>query len=421
MRALAGDGVIERVRGSGSIVVGRSRRPARSPDRRHSRLAQVYDHLGQGVIEMVAAAPIGDGAVPRSVWDAALSRMDRLEVGTGYFLAQGLPELRSAIAAHMAAWGITAEAEDIVICNGAQQGLSLTVDTLVSPGDHVIVEEYTWAGALDALRAAGARLISIPSDGAGLDVIRLREALAGARPTLVYLCPTVNNPTGETMSVTRRMRVMEACRAHGVTVVDDCANTDVVIGERPAALATYEPQAQVITIGSVSKLFWGGLRIGWIHAPTELLARLAERRRIADLGSPLITQVVATLLMAEHAEVMRTRRVAEIEERLEGVSGLLARELPGFDWTPPSGGYMLWLRLPHGESREFAHYALREGVAVLPGNIVSSRGTGSDRVRLALIHDRDTMTEAFRRLGLAWRAYAPAAATQGALNGAVVV
>lgn len=422
MRELVQSGVIQRVRGSGSIVVARSRQshPAQ-PHRRHSRLAQAYDKLECGVIEMVAAAPLGTGAVPDAVWTVALDRMSGLEAGTGYFLAQGLPELRSAIAGHMAGWGIPAEADDVAICNGAQHAISLIVDTLVSRGDHVIVEEYTWAGAIDALRAAGARVVSIPSDGGGLDVSLLREALANTHPSLVYLCPTVNNPTGVSMSTTRRMRVIEACRAHGVTVVDDCANNDVVFGERPPPLATFDPTGNVITVGSISKLFWGGLRIGWAHAPSDILPRLTERRRIADLGSPLITQVVATTLLVDHADAMRERRLVEIAARMELVADLLRRELPEWSWSEPSGGYMVWLRLPDGDSHEFSQYAEREGVAVLPGSIVSAAGGGRDHLRLALVHDHDTTVEAFVRLGRAWRAYAPLAARNLGRPGPVVV
>lgn len=422
MRTLADGGIIRRRRGSGSIVIARVSRPSRvaNDHLRQTRLAQVYDKLELGVIEMVAAAPLGAGAVPDTAWHAALEQMSGLEASTGYFYAQGLPALRSAIADHMTGWGIAADGDEVAICSGAQQAISVVVDTLVSRGDHVIVEEYTWAGAIDALRAAGARIVTIPSDGAGPDVPRLREALANTHPSLVYLCPTVNNPTGVTMSVTRRMRIVEACRPYGMPVVDDCANNDVVVGERPPPLATFDPSAPVITVGSISKLFWGGLRVGWMHAPKDLLARLAERRRVADLGSPLITQLVATELLTHHVEAMRERRLAEISARRELVTQLVERELP-WSWTEPSGGYMLWLRLPDGDSREFAHYALREGVAVLPGTIVSASGGGSDHLRLALIHDDPTTIEAFARLGRAWRTYAPLAARSRARPGSIVV
>jgi DNA-binding transcriptional MocR family regulator len=408
MRSLAGQGVIQRVRGSGSVVAARSSRPARDRPR-DTRLAQVYDKVGNGVIEMVAAAPLGHGAIPDAVWQTALTEMDGLSTSTGYFYAQGLPALRGAIAGHMGGWGLDVDPDDIAVCNGAQQAISLVAQTFLNRGDCVVVEEYTWAGAIDAFRAAGARVVTVPSDGAGPDVAHLRETLANAKPVLVYLCSSVNNPTGVTMPATRRMRVTEACAAHGVMLVDDCIFHDVVIGDRPNPLASYEPRPSVITIGSISKLFWGGLRIGWMHAPRDLLTRLTERRRIVDLGSPLVTQLVATHLLNGFAESMRERRVDEITHRLELVAQVAEREVPELEWSEPSGAYMVWMRLPYGDSREFAHFAMREGVAVLPGTLMSAAGAGADHIRLALIHDDATIIEAFARLGRAWRNFVPVA------------
>lgn len=422
LKTLVDAGMVERVQGSGSVVRGRTNwRPGVTTPRRSSRLAQVYNQLEQGDIEMVAAAPLGSGAIPPDVWSHAVAQVERFTHGTGYFLAHGLPELRAAVSDHMAEWGLRASVDDIAICNGGQQGISLAVETLVGRGDHVIVEEFTWAGAIDALRSVGARIVSVPSDGAGPDVTRLREALATTRTALVYLCPTVNNPTGVTMSTTRRMRILEACKAHSVPIIDDCITHDLALGDRPLPLAAIDPAAQVITVGSLSKLAFAGLRIGWMTAQRELLVRLAERRRIADLGSPLVTQFVATELLTDHALRIRDERLAEIARRLDLVRELIPAELVDWEWVEPHGGYTIWLRMPHGDSREFAHYARREGVAVLPGTVVSAGHSGAEFVRLALVHDLTVTEEAFTRLGRAWRTYAPVAVHGDAIGTPVVV
>jgi DNA-binding transcriptional MocR family regulator len=409
MRSLAAAGLIERRQGSGSrVVAGAGGSAAAAAGVDPLRLA-AFATTDLGIIDMTNAAGLGAGILGPELWDAVQQDLESVVLGSGYLPFRGLPSLRSVIADHMSGWGLAVDPEQVAICTGAQQAISVCATALITPGDRVIVERQSWPGALDAFREAGARLVPISSDPQGPDIGELRDALGAARTALVYLTPSAKNPTGTTMPAIRRARVVEACSSAAVPVIDDAVCQDVTIEPAPSALAAFDNSGQVITIGSASKLFWGGLRVGWMHTAEPLLSRLVECKRVADLGTSLVAQVIVTHLVRDHAVAMRERRVRELSERRHLVRELVDRHLPGFRYQDPSGGFALWLELPVGDGREFTEYARREGVAILPGSLVSADGSGAGFVRLAIVHDAVTTRVAFQRLGAAWSAYRPVA------------
>ena len=165
----------------------------------------------------------------------------------------------------------------------------------------------------------------------------------------------------------------------------------------------------MLTIGSMSKLFWGGLRVGWIRASEEILARIAKLKIMADLGGSLVGQLAAVRLLAEAPKVRQSRR-REIRERLDRLTKLLGKLLPDWRWAPPAGGLSLWVQLPHGDASEFAQVALRHGVSVVPGPLASPDGSCADRLRLPYVLEAGPMTEGVERLARAWSAYSAHAA-----------
>src|SRR5262249_31926479 len=252
----------------------------------------------------------------------------------------------------------------------------------------------------------GARLATVPVGGDAAWIAKLKDTVSRSGPRLVYLMPTFQNPTGAVMPETCRRALARLSRELQLPILEDNTLAELSLGgETPALIAAFEPAAPVLTVGSLSKLFWGGLRIGWVRASEEILLRMTRLKIMADLGGSLIGQLVAVRLLAE-AERVRTARRKEMRERLDHLTKLLAKHVPEWTWTPPAGGLSLWVKLPRGDANTFAQVALRHGVAVVPGTLASPNGGCEDRLRIPYVLDAGPMREGVERLARAWEAYA---------------
>ena len=169
----------------------------------------------------------------------------------------------------------------------------------------------------------------------------------------------------------------------------------------------------MLTVGSLSKLYWGGLRIGWLRGPERLIHRLARRKAMEDLGSSVLSQVVAVRLL-ENADAFTKLRREQVEERLDAMTRGLSRRLPDWTWKKPAGGLTLWARLPRGNAAEFAQVAARQGVAVLPGSVCSPSNGFTDHLRLAFVPEPAEIREGIERLARAWSKHAAARETSRA-------
>jgi DNA-binding transcriptional MocR family regulator len=329
---------------------------------------------------------------------AVLTESERSRVLTrtpGYFPA-GLPELRAAIAAMLTSrHGIPTTAEQVIVTTGAQQALDLLTRCEVLPGQAAVAEDPTFPGALDALHRSGARLVGVPPG----DVERLADVVRAHAPGLVYLIPTHQNPTGTTMPAAARRELTELAARHpDVTFADDMAMAEVPLTDAPPPppLAALSPhQSNIVTLGSLSKTYWGGLRTGWVRAPEGIIARLAAAKAAADLGSTAFQQaIVAALISQRHDEILKWR--AEwTGQRYTALASALRSRLPHWTWTPPAGGLTIWTRLPGvRDSSAFAQTALRRGVAVVPGRLASVTGSANCCMRLAFTAPPGVLTAA---------------------------
>jgi DNA-binding transcriptional MocR family regulator len=367
--------------------------------------APMLDGEHPDVIDLVAACPD-----PNPVLREVLGAMDgealmRGMTGGGY-LAAGLPDLRAALAARMSAEGVPTTAEQVVVTAGGHQALSLAVQLLVPPDGAVPVEDPTYPGFLDILRARGARPVPVAMDRHGVDPDALGAAMARDRPRLAYLVPAFHNPTGAVLSPERGARVVELARRHGVPVVDDQVLRDIwIAGRRPSPpLASHDPEAPVITVGSLSKTMWGGLRLGWLRAPRSLAERLARTRILADLGGAVPLQAVALALLP-HLDRAAAERRAIVAGAADAFCAAMAERLPDWEVPRPEGGATLWVRMPWGDARGFSQFAQRAGVLVLPGPAMAVRGGHEDRLRISLLADPAVLREGAARLEAAWAAY----------------
>jgi DNA-binding transcriptional MocR family regulator len=408
-RELRGRGLASSRQGSGTWVPrrpGLPRRPA--PDERsRSFLVETVTRAASeetaDTIGLMGACLPGSCVPLTEEWAAAAANLAELASGTGYS-PQGWPALRRAIAEGYEARGLATSPDEILVTNGAQQAIDLLARLLVSRGDAVVLEDPTYLGAIDAFTLAGARLVSVPVGGEGAELTALRAA-AQSPSALFYLVPSFHNPTGTVMPEAARRAVAELAEARGLAVAEDESLAELGFGDAPPPppIAAFAKRACVFTIGSMSKLYWGGLRVGWVRGPRALVTRLTRLKVAADLGGSLLGQALAVRLLARRGEVRRARR-RESRARFECLARLLRERLPDWSWQEPSGGLTLWVRLPSPGCEELARVAGRHGVAIVPGPVHSPSRLFPDRLRLPYVLDEATLTEGIARLARAWQA-----------------
>lgn len=402
---LVADGLVERIGGSGTFVIGAGSLGL-PPGREGSALvARLVDRSAteSPVIDLsisVLRLPEGLPAVTVGTGD-----LDDIVPDTGYS-PWGLAGLRQAVARLVTGWGLATDEHQVVITTGAQQGLSTAAACWVRPGDAVLVEDPTYPGAVSAFGAAGALLVGVAVDRHGVRPDALRAALA-EHPAMVYLQPTLHSPTGVVLAASRRRELADLVADARVPLVEDHALAGLVWGDSPPPITVHQPDHPIAVVGSLSKLFWGGLRVGFVRAPEPVALRFARVKATHDLGSSAISQVLAQRLL-EHPEVdgFVSRRNAELRDRYEQLARALRAALPSWTWTEPSGGLSIWVRLPAPVAEPFAQAALRDGVAVATAEALSPTGASPDHLRLSFSAPAHELTEAVRRLADTWRAFA---------------
>jgi len=411
--ALAGDEWVEGRQGSGTTV-RRSAGGAPATRQGAAAVLSTRNVVFRGLVERSGAQIEFMGAhfdglpeVFDQVWKEARPDLLKLQRGHGY-LPLGWPELRSAIAEHLGRAGLPTRAEQVLVTSGAQQAIALVANLLIEVGDPVVLEDPTYLGAIDAFTSFGARLIGVPLGPEGLRVEALREAVARTSPRVVYLMPTCHNPTGDVLAEPTRRALMRGLEGSGCVVVEDLTLADLTLEPRVAApLAAFTREGPVLTVGSLSKLFWGGLRVGWVRGPEPLVARLSRLKVVSDLSGSLVSQVIAARVLARAKELTALRR-QQVRAGLEQATGLIATHLPEWAYRRPAGGLSLWVRIPAGDVAELSEVALRRGVAIVPGTVNSPEGRWSDHLRLPFVGAPETMEEGIRRIAHAWAEYAPA-------------
>jgi DNA-binding transcriptional MocR family regulator len=322
---------------------------------------------------------------------------------TGAYNPQGPWQLREAVAAYYQKRGLPTSAENILITSGGQQGISLLTELYVQRGDTVAVQNPTYFLALDALRGAGARLTELPNGESGK---ALREALLHRGVRSVYVIATHHNPTGYTMSRSERARFAKVIDELNIDVIEDGTLDDLShTGENPIPLAAFSQSAKIVCIGSMNKVFWPGLRVGWIRASKDVIARLVTLRTIADLGNNLVSQAVALRVFAEFERV-RAHRQAELREKLRCMSQAMQQLLPEWTYAEPEGGFSLWASTPLDDAQPFTQFAQRFGVKTICGTSMALDHSCARQVRLVFSGPENDIREGVRRLSHAWRLYA---------------
>lgn len=382
-----------------------TRRLFLSEDGLEQRTGPEQQQSDREVVELSVAAVAASPTVARLLSTPDPADIELLARHHGY-LPHGLLGLRQQVAARFAAQGLPTSEDQLVITTGAHQAISLIARQLLQPGDTVLVESPTFPGALDVFRRFAARTLPLPVDDQGVRPDVLADLLRRTEPRLVYLTPHFHNPTGAVLPLERRVTIAELIAAHDTVLLEDLAMGEVALEdlEPPPPIAALAPQATIHTVGSTAKLFWAGLRIGWLRSPESWSVRMLATKTVADLGSPLISQLLARRML-EHREEVLVERRAELLPRRDLLAGLLEEHLPDWDWTLPPGGLSIWAQLPHGNAEELAEVALRNGVAIVPGPALSVDEGNRRALRLVFSPPEDQLVRGIHRLAEAWGAY----------------
>ena len=297
-----------------------------------------------GLLDLAYASLPASGEVVHRAFAAALNELPALLPGFGYD-AIGIAPLREAIAARYTAAGTPTTADQILVTSGAQHALNIVLRTLAGRQDKVLVDHPTYPHALDAIRASGCRPVPVAlPHGPGWDVPGMEAAMIQQRPKMAYVVPDFHNPTGRLMSDPQRRRLVQAASAAGTVLVVDETLRELNLDESETApLAAFSPA--VVTIGSLSKSHWAGLRTGWIRAGSSLIQRFAAARTTMDLGGPVVEQLAAAHLVRSLDEPLPAR-LSALRGNRAALLELIGGVLPGWQPERPDGGLSVWCRLP---------------------------------------------------------------------------
>ena len=348
-----------------------------------SAIRELFKLLGKpGIISFAGGFPdsaLFDVDGIRAASNAALDQ----EPGAAlqYGATEGYQPLREQLSQFMASKGAQDVApESLIVTTGSQQALDLLGKTLISPGDKVIVEGPTFLATIQCFRLYGAELISAPIDAHGVKTDELEKLIAEHKPKFVYLIPTFGNPSGATLSLERRKQVLEMAVRHQTLVVEDDPYGDLYFGEAPPpsllALSAQVPGSRELLAhcGSLSKVLSPGLRVGWMIAPPELLAKATMCKQFSDAHTSTFAQATAAhYLQAGRMPATLAKVRAVYAERAQAMGEALRKDLgDAIAFVQPQGGLFVWARLTGAggkvqDGNVFAKRAIEQGVAFVPG------------------------------------------------------
>ncbi len=327
-----------------------------------------------------------------------------------YSTTEGFPKLREMIARHMARYGIVVAPGNILVTQSSQQALDLIGKVFLNSGDRIAVERPTYLGALQAWNAYQAEYVGIAIDKEGMKIEDLETALRSG-PKFLYALPNFQNPSGVTLSLRRRRRVVELADHYGVPIIEDDPYGQLrFAGEHLPPLAALDARGRreraysgnVIYISTFSKTLAPGLRLGWIVAPTEVLERLVLAKQGTDLHTGTFVQMVAYEAARGGFLDRHVRQIRAVyRERRDAILDALNRHMPpGVSWTEPEGGLFIWAMLPEDiDSTALLPDAIEHGVAFVPGVAFFDDGSGKNTMRLNFSYmPPDRIEEGIRRL-----------------------
>jgi 2-aminoadipate transaminase len=353
---------------------------------------------GPGIVSLAGGSPEMGAFAGDALRKMGSSVVREATTAFQYGPTEGMSAVRDDVVEAMNAVGAPARSEDVLLTNGGQQVLDLMGRVFLNEGDAVLVESPTYYGALNAFAAYRPRILGVPVDDEGMDVAAAREVLErarkiGTRVKFVYTIPNFQNPTGVTMTLGRRRELIELARDFGLPILEDDAYGMLRYeGESVPTLSALEQEeiggpGRVAYLGTFSKVFSPGVRLGWVHAHPEILRRMRLAKQGADLGPSSLSQTVAVEFFRGGQWREHVRKLVGIyRERRDAMLDALAEFMPEeVSWTRPEGGFFVWVTLPESiDASAILPEAVGRGVAYVPGEDFYADGVGGkNRLRLS--------------------------------------
>lgn len=388
--------------------------PATTPTPRRRAPGVIANPALQGVFDLLARTDLvplhlatpAPALLPGAHLAAAMSRQLRRQrtAALDYAPPQGHAALRRQIALRYAQCGTNVDADEVVITAGAMEAISLTLRTITTPGDVVVVETPTYHGILQAVAALRLKVLEVPNRaGQGIDAAHLDALLQRTPARAAILVPNFNNPLGSLTPDHAKRAVVDSCARHGTVVIEDDIYGELAwSGQRPRPLRQFDTHANVITCGSFSKVLSPGLRVGWLLGGpwTDALVRA---KYFSTVGNASLPQLALADYLAQHDLERHLRKLRRtLADNGQRLRDAIVRHWPsGTRIGEPAGGLSLWLQLPDGGSGQtLFEAALAKGIGTSPGQVYSSRGDYADHLRLTCGQPwSETLDRAMRQLG----------------------
>ena len=392
---LRAEGFILSRTGSGSFTALPASPAARPAPRLDGPLQQA---VPPGVVDMATAVMPADEQV-HAAYARALEALPAYLPGHGYEPV-GVEALRRVVADRYASEGLVTHPDQIVTTSGAQNALALLLRAATRPGDTVVIEHPTYPHALDAMLRAGLRAAPVAMTASGWDMAGLIAAITHARPRLVYLISAHQNPTGHVLSAEDEAAVARAAHGVGALLVLDDTLREVWFDRPPPPPADHGPH--VVRLGSTSKPYWGGLRVGWLRGHSEVVEAVVRHRPSLDLGAPVMEQLAAAILLSGDPAPLQARRRL-LAGREAHLHSRLVEALPEWKMRRPDGGLSLWVELPRPDSTRLALAGPDHGVRIAPGTRFGLDGAFDRFIRLPFSQSEADLDRAVTGLTAAWR------------------
>ena len=391
------DGRVSRVQGRGTTVNGVTVPSARNEPFVGERLWMAEG----GALDLLKAIPrILPGTVELINEIDLSSYTDDLDGSEPL----GWWRLRESIAQLHTSQGLQTSPHQIMVTTGAQQAIALIVNSMVQPGDVVLGEDDTWPGLIDAVRQRGARFEPVKMDHEGIIIADLEAKVDRFRPALIALNPQHQNPTGARLPIDRVRAVAEIALRYRIPVLEDRVAADLGFDRRHLpAIDEFDTGGYGITLGSICKIAWPGLRLGWVRADAQVINRVRSHKAMLDLFTPALSQLLGFEIIDRYDDFV-VERLTDLRRSADVVLDWLERDFDGWSYLPPRGGYSVWVTLPGDVSADaFVQAAGLQGVLIASGRNFCPNDADCSNIRIPFTAEPEILDEALSRLSQTWR------------------